>query len=99
MRYVYSTGMPKRHRFPTHINDLVDDRADARYSEACVVLLETGRKVYRGEAIDLTMGQANVIWRGDAIERILRSFSHCTAPSSPLNIGLPTKYERRDGEF
>lgn len=42
MRYIYSTGKLKRYRFPTHINDLVYDRAEARYSEAFIVVLEPG---------------------------------------------------------
>lgn len=42
MKYVYSTDNLKRYRFPTHINDLVYDRADARCSEAFMVVLEPG---------------------------------------------------------
>lgn len=40
MRYVFSTEQPKRYRFPTHINDLVMDRAEATTSE--VFLVEMG---------------------------------------------------------
>ena len=42
MRYVYGTERLKRYKFPTHINDLVFDRADARCSEAFIVVLEPG---------------------------------------------------------
>ena len=44
MRYVFSTRQEdtKRYRFPTHINDLVLDRAAAATSEVFVVVLEEG---------------------------------------------------------
>jgi len=43
VQHVYSTSEGlKRYRFPTHINDLVYDRANARRSEAFVVVLEPG---------------------------------------------------------
>lgn len=42
MRFVFSTAEVKRYRFPTHINDLVVDRADAQTSEVFVVVLEPG---------------------------------------------------------
>lgn len=58
---------------------------DMRYG----ILLEIGRMVHRGEPIDLTMGSANVIWQGDAVEHILRCLGHCTSPASPINIGMP----------
>lgn len=74
----------KQHGTPGRIIRL-NYAIDMRYG----VLLEIGRKVCRGEAIDLTMGAANVIWQGDAIDHILRSLCHCTTPSTPFNIGLP----------
>lgn len=42
MTYVYSTTGLKRYRFPTHVNDLVFDRSEARCSEAFIVVLEPG---------------------------------------------------------
>jgi len=39
--------------------------------------------------IPLAMGQANLIWQGDASSQMLRTFRHCTTPASPLNIGAP----------
>ncbi len=42
MPYVYKTDRLKRYRFPTHINDLVYDRAEAACSEAFIVVLEPG---------------------------------------------------------
>jgi quercetin dioxygenase-like cupin family protein len=42
-RYVYSTADIIRYRFPTHVNDLVMDRAEAETSEAFIVVLEPGQ--------------------------------------------------------
>ena len=42
-RYVFSTQNTTRYRFPTHINDLVMDRADAETSEVFIVVLEPGQ--------------------------------------------------------
>jgi mannose-6-phosphate isomerase-like protein (cupin superfamily) len=41
-RYVFSTQDTRRYRFPTHVNDLVMDRAEAQRSEAFIVVLEPG---------------------------------------------------------
>ena len=41
-RYVFSTKDTIHYRFPTHTNDLVMDRAEARTSEVFVVVLEPG---------------------------------------------------------
>jgi len=43
MRYVFSTSKVKRYRFPTHINDLVLDRSEAKNSEVFVVVVEPGK--------------------------------------------------------
>ncbi|MFC1544627.1 cupin domain-containing protein [Gemmatimonadota bacterium] len=42
MQYVFDTTKVKRYRFPTHVNDLVMDRAQANVSEVFVVVLEQG---------------------------------------------------------
>jgi len=42
MKYVFPTSKVKRYRFPTHINDLVVDRAAARTSEVFLVVLDSG---------------------------------------------------------
>ncbi|MCC6286810.1 MAG: NAD-dependent epimerase/dehydratase family protein [Chitinophagaceae bacterium] len=53
------------------------------------VLLEIARSVYEGRAIDLTMGNVNVIWQADANEFAIRSLLHCSTPSATLNITGP----------
>jgi hypothetical protein len=58
---------------------------DMRYG----VLWDIGTKVFAGEEIDLTAGHANVIWQGEANSRILRCLSHCTEPTTPINISGP----------
>lgn len=42
MQFVFPTARVKRYRFPTHINDLVVDRADSQTSEVFVVVLNPG---------------------------------------------------------
>ncbi len=41
-QYVFNTGRARHYRFPTHVNDLVMDRAEAETSEVLVVVLEPG---------------------------------------------------------
>ena len=42
MQFVFPTSRARRYRFPTHINDLVMDRAESQMSEVFVVILEPG---------------------------------------------------------
>ena len=41
-KFVFSTQETVHYRFPTHVNDLVMDRADAESSEVFIVVLEPG---------------------------------------------------------
>ena len=43
MQYFFSTQHTTRYRFPTHVNELVMDRADAETSEVFIVVLEPGQ--------------------------------------------------------
>jgi mannose-6-phosphate isomerase-like protein (cupin superfamily) len=42
MQFVFPTSQTKHYRFPTHVNDLVVDRADSQTSEVFVVVLDPG---------------------------------------------------------
>jgi len=53
------------------------------------VLLEIGRAVREKRAIDLRMGNVNVIWQGDANEIALRALHHCSNPAKVLNVTGP----------
>ena len=53
------------------------------------VLFEIARAVYEERPIDLTMGNVNVIWQGDANEYALRSLLHCDVPARKLNVTGP----------
>jgi quercetin dioxygenase-like cupin family protein len=41
--YVFSTTNLTRYQFPTHVNDLVMDRSEARFSEVFIVIIEPGK--------------------------------------------------------
>lgn len=41
-QFVFSTDKVKRYQFPTHINDLVIDRAESGFSEVFIVLIKPG---------------------------------------------------------
>jgi nucleoside-diphosphate-sugar epimerase len=58
---------------------------DLRYG----VLLEIAKQVHEGKEIDLTMGNANVIWQGDANEYAIRSLLHASYPPKLLNVTGP----------
>ncbi|AXI10553.1 epimerase [Oceanobacillus zhaokaii] len=58
---------------------------DLRYG----VLLEIAKQVYEGNPIDLTMGNVNVIWQGDANEYAIRSLLHTDFPPKILNVTGP----------
>ncbi len=53
------------------------------------VLVDIGQKVFDREPVDLRMGNANVIWQGDANSICLRSFAICQSPPVVLNVTGP----------
>ncbi|MGR6918776.1 NAD-dependent epimerase/dehydratase family protein [[Actinomadura] parvosata] len=53
------------------------------------VLVDLAQKVLAGEPIDLTTGQANVVWQGYANEVTLRALTLAAAPPYVLNVTGP----------
>lgn len=46
MNYVFNTRNAKRYEFPTHINEIVVDRAESGASEVFMVIVEPGKAVH-----------------------------------------------------
>lgn len=65
---------------------------DLRYG----VPVDLARKVWDGEAIDLSNGAFNCIWQGDANEMILRSFALAGSPARRWNLTSPSAYSVRE---
>ena len=74
----------EKHSIPTLIYRL-NYAIDLRYG----VILEVAKSVIEGRPIDLTTGNVNVIWQGDANEIALRCFRHCDVPAKLLNVTGP----------
>ncbi|RKF26418.1 NAD-dependent epimerase/dehydratase family protein [Micromonospora globbae] len=53
------------------------------------VLVDIARAVHAGEAVDLGMGHANVVWQGYANEVVLRALHHAATPPFVLNLTGP----------
>ena len=65
---------------------------DLRYG----TLVDIARKVFDGEAVDLTMGFFNAIWQGDANSYALRSLELCSSPPAVLNVTGPERISVRE---
>lgn len=53
------------------------------------VLVDIGQVVFERRPVDVSMGNVNVIWQGDANSVILRSFGLCSSPAAALNLTGP----------
>jgi nucleoside-diphosphate-sugar epimerase len=53
------------------------------------VLVDIGRQVWEGKAVDVTNGWFNCIWQGDANDLILRALHLATSPASVWNLSRP----------
>jgi nucleoside-diphosphate-sugar epimerase len=73
-----------RYNIPTLIYRL-NYAIDFRYG----ILLEIAKSVRIEKPIDLSSGNANVIWQGDANEIAIRSLKHCAVPAKILNVTGP----------
>jgi nucleoside-diphosphate-sugar epimerase len=60
------------------------------------VLRDLADHVWRGVAIDLTLGHVNVIWQRDANAIALESLLHCAVPPTVFNVTGPTVLSVRD---
>ena len=71
------------------------DRGDTRlavirlnYANALTygVLTDIARRVWSGEAVDVTMGEVNVIWQGDANRLSLSALARASTPPFVVNV-------------
>lgn len=53
------------------------------------VLVDLARKVLDGEVVDVSMGNFNCVWQGDANVHALQAFDHLAAPPLVLNVTGP----------
>lgn len=70
---------------------------DLRYG----VLHDIGSQVFAGQAVDVTMGDVNVIWQGDANGMALRMLTRASSPPEVFNVTGPETVSTRwlVGEF
>ncbi len=55
---------------------------DMRYG----VLHDIASRIAQGTPIDVSLGNINFIWQGDAAAQALRCLRHCEVPASPINV-------------
>lgn len=78
------TYMSKKNSTPITILRL-NYAVEPRYG----VLLDIGMKVFERRPVDLAMGNANVMWQGDANSVCLRSFALAASPPRVINLTGP----------
>jgi len=90
----YSNSCVARERVLEHFSrtkgtKMVQERlsysVDLRYG----VLVDIATQIRNGEAVDLTMGYANVIWQGDVNAMTLRLLEKATSPALAVNLSGP----------
>jgi nucleoside-diphosphate-sugar epimerase len=65
---------------------------DLRYG----VLLDVAQKVAAGQAVDVTMGHAHVIWQGDANARAIQALERAASPAVAVNVTGQQRVSIRD---
>ena len=60
------------------------------------VLYDIASKVWAGEPVDVTTGNANVIWQGDACNQIIQGLELAASPARILNVTGPETFAIRE---
>jgi mannose-6-phosphate isomerase-like protein (cupin superfamily) len=85
MQFVFPASRVKHYRFPTHVNDLVVDRADSETSEVFVVVLEPGEAPPLHKHDDTE--QVFYILEGEGVLRIgSEKQEHAVRPADVIRI-------------
>jgi len=80
----------RRHGTPVSIFRL-NYAIDLRYG----VLYDIASQVHAGEAVDIAMGNVNVIWQGDANAIALRALAQAASPPNVFNVTGPETISTR----